>query len=151
MLLREGIRFEMKFKVYEKDTDKGPLEFEFDGYKIEGSLLKPHNRGQQVSGWGFVNLETVAAVVREFTEQELRWTEFTVWLRGREKPLSVYAQALKVTETELSFCRLDFNIGAPPEERVTKVPMVNIYVAISEVVAVSPAVGFLEANLPMEI
>lgn len=142
----------MKYKIYpKKGGDRDPVELEMGGFEINGSLLRPRDRGGEPSGWGFLNLENIAAVVPEPSQEESQKTDapyFNVFIKGREiKPFRVYAQAIDFSETELRFCWLNINMGAAV--RVQKVPLPNVYVALSEIVAVVYYKGFLEASLDL--
>jgi hypothetical protein len=142
----------MKFKIYpKKAADTEPLELEFDGFEIQGSLLRPRIHGE-ASVWGFINLKHVAAVIPELSEIPQHPNTFDVYVRGRQEPLTIHAQAIKFSEDELSFCSLNINLGIGGS-MAKRIPLRNVYVNMSEVVAVVPkegSTGFKSPNVPFD-
>ena len=140
----------MKFRVYAKDVkDAQPIELEFPrGFRSDGQFLRPLNSAREPSAFAVLNTDNIAAVLPEtFGEQsqQRQATEFDVFIKGRREPLKVKAHLFDASAgASVQFQWIGFDSNKFPEIKRIDIP--NVYVAISEVVAIYP-VGGIPPNL----
>lgn len=119
----------MKFNVYPKEGDPFEvqlprLEFDEDGFTVYGTQ-------NAASGYAFLSMENVAAIIPERQGQADNPMRFHVYLKRRDEPLEVFAHSFKTDEPPSVRFYWTF------QGRAEKIR--DTYVALSEVVAVVPA------------
>jgi hypothetical protein len=121
------------FIVYPKQGQ----EFLLRAHKFElgDKAFILYHSGEYPSDEVFLSFDDVAAIVPESPPFASEFEPFLVYLRKRDKPVSVYANAFDLKDPS----RVKFYFRQFTEDEFVEVP--NVYVASSEVVALFPSEG----------
>jgi len=128
------------FNIYPKDGAmfqtqiyKLELNKKGDGFILYADDAKPSKES-------YLSFEKIAAIVPATLREEPRDICFLVYLKDQSEPLKIYANAFEALEPTLVFKRHQKDIrGNPHDEYVLE----EIYIALSEVIAVLPADGLV--------
>jgi hypothetical protein len=128
------------FNIYPKDGEmfqaqiyKLELNKKRDGFILYADDAKPSKEC-------YLPFEKIAAVVPESLREEPGDICFLVYLKDQTTPLKIYASAFDALEPTLVFKRHQKDIRGNPHDEYE---LDEIYIALSEVVAVLPADGLV--------
>lgn len=117
----------MSFTVYPKEGK--PYKLRFPRLVIHPDKLEVYNEYNAESKYGFLSMQNIAAIIPDKPGAAAEPIHFHIYLKRREKPLSVFAHTFKADE--------------PPSVRfywrTSEEEIRNTYVALSEVVSIVPA------------
>jgi hypothetical protein len=133
----------MKYNIYPKTTTTdipAPVSIECEGWQRDGLLIRPLNAFNQPSQSALMLTSNIAAMLPEVPPKPIQNLRdpfhFQVYLNGRTKPIEVIAHDIQVTEERVQFGWLVYNEQtSTPDVQ----PISEIYVLLSEVVAIVPS------------
>lgn len=117
------------FNVYPKEGgDKFQLDLE--GFELKDGIFTLYGPGHSVDTWQYISSHNIAAVLPEPTPSYDGSHSFLIHLKDRKEPVQVYAAVFKpYGALGVRFYWSDLADAKPIE---------NVYVALSEVVAIRP-------------
>jgi hypothetical protein len=126
----------LKFDVYPKEG--AMFTVEMTSFELQDDKFVLFDEGRKPSSEGFLSFDAVAAIIPQ-TQRGKNVICFDIRLKGFEKPAQVFATAFDLSNgvTVRFLYRQHDIMGKVANEW----PVENIYVALSEVVAIVPADG----------
>lgn len=122
-----------KFKIYLKDGQI--IELEMQRFKLQGQQITFYDKYDEVLENSFILFDEVAAIIPAKTEQSERSERserFNIYLRRQKEPVEITAYDFEINESsEISFRRVNFSNH--------KSVLENLFIALSEVIAILPA------------
>ncbi|HMG72012.1 MAG TPA: hypothetical protein VK582_00810 [Pyrinomonadaceae bacterium] len=116
------------FNVYPKEGAE-KVQLDLEGFELKDGIFTLYRAGHAIDTWQYISYENVAAILPEPTPSYDGSHSFLIYLKDRKKPERVYAAIFK-TDTPPT---VRFYWGERDEK-----PIGNIYIALSEVVAIRP-------------
>ena len=128
------------FDIYPKDGQK----FQAQIYKLtlnkKGDDFILYADDAKPSKEAYLPFEKIAAIVPASLKEEPGDICFMVYLKDQSEPLKIYANAFEALERTLVFKRHQKDIRGNPHDEYE---LEEIYIALSEVIAVLPADGLV--------
>ncbi len=132
------------FLVYPKKCKGEPLKIEMYRFEFSKTEFVLYNELDQPTKEGFIAFDKVTAIVRE---DLTKWKDprevpshqarlfFEVYVKDREEPITISAEAVDFTDTtSLTFYVRDWHTNE-------RIPLIGIYIARDDVIAVVPSDG----------
>jgi len=134
------------FKVYPKRISSTGNDERFDftceRFEIKDEQFILYNSTDKESAEGFISFKDVAAILPDQGENYYHFhgkpLTFLVYLRNRSKPLEISADAFRIEGSCVVFlAQRPDSLGQVEADR----PLPGIYIALSEVIAITPSDG----------
>jgi hypothetical protein len=122
------------FTVYPKKGE--PFQLELRRFSFHDDTFTLYDSSDEASENGFLSFENVAAI-HETNQRRPKWEDvrcFEIRLLDRSEPLKIFAHYFKSNSPTIEFYWI--NTRGPDDIRIE-----NIYIALSEVVSITPAGG----------